>query len=166
MNKFDFVIKERKTTKAETITSCLFYKEFRRTFDFAFNDEVDNFANIVEDRPIRRSLRTSGRIVKSDIQEHVIKQMKNMLKEIKDCGEEVLYLCMNKNTKKLFRMYYNYEVDHVPRNISNEDKRVGQVVGTIMGIKIILDNLLIDNLVKPIVKNDAEKKFAKIFETN
>ncbi|MDD5649620.1 MAG: hypothetical protein PHF86_04270 [Candidatus Nanoarchaeia archaeon] len=168
MNKFDFVIKDHLETQKSTLSNVLFYKDFRKTFEFYFIEQEDlNSRDIISDRHdgLQRTTRTSGRIVKSDIQSHVIKQLQNMFKEIKDTGEEILCITMNKNTKNLLRIYYSYEVDHIPRNLTDEEKQIGKIVGSVMGVKIVLDNSLSDHIIRPLVRINVVKKFSKVFAT-
>lgn len=158
-------MKQEKLIIDDVVYNPLFYKEFDKTYVFSTYSETVNDSRIVAEsyEGLRHSA-IPGRIVKSDIQNAVIKQLKNMLNEVKDYGEQILYLTMNKNTKNFFRMYYSYEVDYIPKNLSNEDKQVGKIVGSIMGVKIFINDCIGDYVVKPIVRNNLVKKFSKIFD--
>lgn len=169
MNKFIFVLKHNDAITESVIANSkkfLNYRDYKKKFVFSsYVDEmfVDNERDSDSYEGLRRCSRSPGRIVKSDIQEFVIKQLKDMFAEIKNSGEEVLYVVMNKHTKSFFRMYYSYEVDHIPKTL-NDQNEAGKIAGSIMGVKIIIDDILQDYIVLPLVKNNLVKKFSKIFD--
>ena len=159
MNKIQFMFDHKHT---EQNTSILPYKEFCRDFEFEFSAEFKAFENVVteEDRSQienmqdifsgRRSSSISGHIVKSDIKENVLKQIKEMMGIIKKSGKELLCFKMNSSTKTKFRMYHNYEVDHIPKSTSFEN--VGNIVGCLLGVKIVQDEKIKDDVVLPLIK--------------
>jgi hypothetical protein len=176
LNKFSFIAGNQKQTQKNvedilvepTLTFC---KDYKKSFTFTFLAGNYPFENVVretdvEDHFAREFSRSSGfglQIVKSDINDSVTRQIKEMIAIVRKT-DELLYLRMNKETKNKFRMYYNYEVSYPPRNLTAEDKQVGKIVGSIMGVKIIEDNSTQTNVVRPVVRHSAKLKFSKIFK--
>lgn len=102
--------------------------------DFSGNYGVRN-NDIITDGGIRRSYR-SGPIVKTEIQQRLKNDFKEILSNISEQGYEIHCFKMNEITKNKLRAFFSYEVDYVPKGAGKE------VVGTLMGKKIILDNTL------------------------
>ena len=142
MNKFDFI-----NNVYDNQISC---RDYSKSFVFKFDSNSEN-KDIVSFSSKR------GMIVKSEIQDNVGKQLKKMFKTVKDENEKLLYLKMNKETKDLFRVYFSYEVSYVPRNLTVADKQIGKIVGSILGFKIVQDDLLAINEVLPVVSSVVEE---------
>ena len=159
MNKFDFVINQKIKTNI-VLDERSFSKDFLGQIRFNFTSNKEN-NDIIDFNDNRAGL--TGRIVKSEIKENVIEQLKLIKERVKSSGEELLYFKMNENTKRKFRMFYSYEVDSIPRNLNNEDKKIGKIIGNIMGIKIVRDNSLEDDFIQLVVSVNNKSKFDKIF---
>ena len=142
MNKFDFI-----NNVYDNKISC---RDYSKSFVFKFDSNSEN-KDVVSFSSKR------GMIVKSEIQDNVGKQLKKMFKTVKDENEKLLYLKMNKETKDLFRVYFSYEVSYVPRNLTVADKQIGKIVGSILGFKIVQDDLLAINEVLPVVSSVVEE---------
>jgi hypothetical protein len=175
MNKFDFIAgKKQIITETQTRSNCGFCKDYHRKFCFKFNAENHSFGNNI----IRESQRddyddnvyvatgilsrSHGMIDKTEINENVSKQLKEMISIVKK-DEDLLYVKMNKTTKDKFRIYYSYEVSYPPRQLSNEDKEIGNIVGSIMGMKIIQDESIQQDTVIPVVRSAVKTKFERLF---
>lgn len=166
MNKFDFILENKIVSKDFKVEEELFL-EFKRNFKFSFssvkisfiNDEVEktDLQNFLD----RNTHLFSTRIVKSEITENVLEQIKQMFEIIKESNQELSYLKMNSNTKLKFRMYWSYEIDRVLKDKIQFDK----VSGNLMGIPIILDDNIQTDIVQPIiVKNKKNNKFLNIIK--
>ncbi len=183
MNKFDFIAGNKTTLEKIEYHHNSFLKDFKRSFTFKFvagnypfenvirerQDEDDETTSVRHTGQFERSdhgnYRLPGQIIKTDIQESVARQLKEMISIVRK-NEELIYVKMNKTTKDKFRIYYNYEVSYPPRQQTEEDREVGGVVGCIMGIKIIQDNSLNVDIVVPVVRNGrARLKFESVFKT-
>lgn len=146
MNKYKFISKSKSKVK---------FKSEEKTEDIKF-----------EEHPIFNidTRGTSMSIIKSEIQVKLKNFFKNYLKK----NSSVQYFKVNENTKLLLRNFYSHEIDYVPKNITDVDKKVGNVIGIILGIKIILDNSLADRQVLPLslkrtVKQNKLKKMKFVF---
>ena len=171
MNKFDFIVEQPKFV--EEVQEVGFCKEYRRNFSFSFVAEVigakvgnivSDFSRVSSDEE-EMSPRTSsyGTVIKSEICQNVFNQLKLMFKQIKSDDEQMLYLKMSKATKDKFRIYYSYEVSYPPREVSDEDRQVGKIVGSIMGVKIIQSEDVKQDEVIPMVRTQTIKsKIARV----
>jgi hypothetical protein len=174
-NKFNFIAGDKQTTSVENRSDCGFCRGFKRSFKFIFASGTFPFQNLVQDRQenagnytegLQRASSTGGRIVKSEINESVIRQLKDMISIVKKT-EELLYLKMNKSTNNKFRIYYCYEASYPPRQLTKEDKEAGKIIGSIMGIKIVQDESMENDFVLPVVRSTTVKsKFAKVFSNS
>lgn len=165
MNKFSFLLEQQKLASDVVSQHFVSYKDFHKSYNFQFVSSDSHIRDLRYDLVTGESYerRGTGMIDKTAIQENVAKQLKSMKSEIANCGETLLYLCMNKATKNLFRMYHSYEVDLVPKNLTQLDKTIGKVIGSIEGIKIIQDESVQTYSVLPIVSREVKNKFEKIF---
>lgn len=152
MNKFDFILENKIVSKDYKVKEELFL-EFKRNFKFSFSSVKINFINDeVEKTDLQNFLDRnthlfSTRIVKSEITENVLEQIKQMFEIIKESRQELCYLKMNFNTKMKFRMYWSYEIDRILYNKVQFEK----VSGNLMGIPIIIDEKIETNIVRPII---------------
>jgi hypothetical protein len=122
-------------------------------------DEYNHFKLIFEsdgDSNVVYEGRRTQPIVRSEIQESIKIQLKNIIDEIKDNGKELLYFKMNQATKNRLRTFYSYEVSFVPKNLTEQDKKVGKIVGTIAGIKIVEDQSIEGMIIIPLIKTRKE----------
>ena len=171
MNKMQFMF-DVKIQQHNNNVLCLPYKEFNRNFEFNFSADDHKFENVVTEQSeeaeeirdifsarLRRGY--TGHIVKSDIKDSVLKQLKEMMAIIKKSRNELLYFKMNSTTKQKFRMYYNYEVDNVPKTTSLEDQFVGDIIGCLMGVKIVQDESLKNDVVQPLIKVEINGSMAQ-----
>jgi hypothetical protein len=177
MNKFEFISDIQVSTVKDS--SCEFCKDYNRQFCFKFTSGNYPFSDVVRQRNeyedhidihLSDSVHygygglTVSMVDKSDIRQSVTKQLKEMILIVRS-KNEFLYLKMSKATKDKFRMYYSYEVSYPPKILSDEDKEVGKIVGSIMGLKIIQDDSLGQDIVQPVVRVDTIKsKFDRVFE--
>jgi hypothetical protein len=137
------------------------YKNSNRTYFFVFSSDPyssDVIEPELEPQYYGISRARTGPIVKSDIRENVTKQLKSMFEQIQNRNEELLYLKMHKTTRDAFRIYFSYEVSYIPKNISDEDKLVGKVLGCIYGVKIIEDSSLNYAVVQPVINAMSQHK--------
>jgi len=172
MNKFNFVASDGKKSKFDRRDSKInvfnpLFKDFCKNFVFRFTAKEQQLESL-RDGVEGVSRRAPGMIViKSDIKENVVRQLKSMKTEVAGQGEELLYLRMNGTTKNMFRMYFSYEVDYQVKNLSDIDKEAGKVTGSVMGIKIIQDESLKDSVVWPVVRAKVtSNKYDNIFQLN
>jgi len=173
MNKMKFMFDPKNAATLEQSSRvALPYKKFNRDFKFEFSADYKAFENVITDDDRRqiedmqdifsgRRSYGSSQIVKSDIKDNVLKQIKEMMAIIKRSGNELLYFKMNSVTKQNFRMYYNYEVDHIPKSTSIEDKFVGNIIGCMMGVKIVQDEKLKNDIVQPLIKVEFNGSMAQ-----
>ena len=169
-NKFKVLFNTKEDCSIETQDLCLLEPYHLIKFIFSATDINLRAENIITDDQVvsRNNLSSSnwsGRIVKSDIKESVVFQLKSLFNDIKKDNKQLVCLKMNKNTQNKFRTCYSYEVSYVPKD---SDQSMGKVIGSIMGVKIVEDASLDKNIVMPIVKNVIRKtersKFYKIFQ--
>jgi hypothetical protein len=100
---------------------------------------------------------SSGPIDRSAINENLKKQFEELTKSIKEDKNELLYWKMNINTKNKLKTFYSYEVNFIPKNLSDEDLKVGKIVGSIHGIKIVLDDTLENFVIVPLIRASYSK---------
>lgn len=171
-NKFKVLFNTKEVCSTETQDLCLLEPYCLIKFVFSSTDinanvitENANEYQVVSRNNWSSGNWTSGQIVKSDIKESVVIQLKKMFNDIKNDNKQLVCLKMNKGTQNKFRTSYSYEVSYVPKD---SDQSMGKVIGSIMGVKIVEDATLDKNVVMPIVKNIARKtersKFYKIFQ--
>lgn len=159
MNKFNFMANE---TEKHSNTKFQ-YRNSEKTYFFVFSSEPYS-SDVIEPELEPQywsdgiSRARTGPIVKSDIRENVTKQLKSMFEQIQNSNEELLYLKMHKATRDAFRIYFSYEVSYIPKNISDEDRLVGKVLGCIYGVKIIEDSSLKYAIVQPVVNAVSQHK--------
>lgn len=155
MNKFDFILEQTKETEVEKSEKQIFF-DFKQDFEFSFSSIKKDFkSNKVVDKEDsnlshflnRNTNLFSTRIVKTEITENVLSQIKQMFEIIKESRQELCYLKMNFNTKMKFRMYWSYEIDRILYNKVQFEK----VSGNLMGIPIIIDEKIETNIVRPII---------------
>lgn len=103
------------------------------------------------------NFRSSGPIDRSAINENLKKQIDELIKKIKHEKAELSYWKMNINTKNKLRTFYSHEVDYIPRQLSEEDLKVGKIIGTICGFKIVLDDTLSNFVIVPLVRATYSK---------
>lgn len=169
MNKFDIFSDHTKSTSEKNVVQkkFRFYRDFDKLFEFDFSSRNESSRNIDvigsdEEFHMRRAYATTS-IVKSEIQEKVLKQIKGMFDEIKQQNEEVLYVKMSTQTKNLFRIYYSYDVDSLLKDLTEEDRQIKNLHGRLLCKKIILDESIEIKKVLPVVR--VEKiKFKDIFD--
>jgi hypothetical protein len=174
MNKFKFIADNKIVDNINEIKSNRFCIDYKKNFKFVFASGTYPFENIVQERDedvvrsdyrdgLQRASSLGGQIVKSDINESVTRQLKEMIAIVRK-NETLLYLRMNKATNNKFRMYYCYEASYPPRQLTVEDREVGKIIGSIMGVKIAQDESVENDIVIPMVKSASSKtKFTKIF---
>jgi hypothetical protein len=129
--------------------NVIFYDEY--DFKLIFESEVDN--SVIFDDYDGPRLRSKP-IIRSEIQESIKKQLNDKLKEIKLEKLDIRYVKMNKETHNRLRTFYSYEVSYVPKNLSIEDKRMGKIIGTLMGIKVVEDSSINGTRIVFLVKKE------------
>jgi hypothetical protein len=134
--KYKFINQEIKDSKNDINKKFVDFEKFNDySLDFSGDYGIRN-SDIVTDG-LRRSYRT-GPIIKTEIQKRLKENFKNLFKNINDSGRKIYCVKMNVVTKNKLRAFYSYEVDYVPKNSEKN------VIGVLMGVKIILDERLPD----------------------
>jgi hypothetical protein len=162
VNKFKFLVEQLKVVGHE-IRELGFCKEYKQNFVFSFAAEedmkisvnvVNGFSRIGDEVEMDMQPRSwkTGAIDKSEICKNVFRQLKLMFEQIKKDNEQLIYLKMSKATKDKFRIYYSYEVSYPPRELSDEDREVGKIVGSMMGVKIVQSEEVKQDVVIPIIR--------------
>ena len=91
-----------------------------------------------------------GRLDKSEIIESVETQLRHMFKKIQESGDKIVCLKMNIKTRDKFRVFFSYDVETIQKS---DNHSIGNVIGSIQGVKIVQDDELEVCKVQPIVEN-------------
>ena len=141
MNKFNFISNETPVHHVSETIAVEKPKEVtkeRKLFHLDFTGTVKRYEPIFEGRRVQP-------IVKSDIQESLKLQLKNIFKMLSE--KEIDFFEMNSQTKQKFRMFLCYETDYVPKGEKNKS-----FVGNIFGIPIAINENVVDSSIVACIK--------------
>ena len=145
MNKFDF-IGRNPTNKIQTVkTEFSTLRQYGEGFTLIFSGNKQS-GNVFEGRLIQP-------IIKSDIQEYLKTQIREMIQKISKEEKSILCFKMNKTTQNKLRTFLSYEIDYVPRN-----NKIKEIVGSLYGIAIVLDEKLKDFVMIPFIKDNPKRR--------
>lgn len=160
MNKrYKFITNKDSVVKHSDKSENSFCHEFEKGFSLDFHGNKYPLEQIPEEA------RIGGRIVKSEIEEGLRNQLKAICDDVVSTNNEILYFKMSAITQNKLRIFYSYEVSNLPKQnvLTDQDKKMGKIVGYLNGIKIILDEDLKNNVIVPLVKSSHLYKTKNFF---